>query len=198
MTEQQKLSKQLAEVNSTARRSDEAAMLRTQARELQNQTNQLRAQIKTNQSAEPSRVAENPRPRPPEYYEQLHRLAGAKGRDAKNLSEVFLMYAVDHEGRFPSNFEQVATYLQKERMQISGTNQFEVVYRGTLDELKGIPQGAVALFRDKETWIAPSGKPARVYGLANGASQIVESEDDFKAWEADHIVSPRSGANQVR
>ena len=119
--------------------------------------------------------------------------AGAKARDAVNLSQVFLMYASDHQGRFPSNFDQVATSLRKEKMPLSGTNQFDIVYRGLLDDLKGIPGGAVALIRERQTWIAPSGKSARIYGLANGSSQIVESDDDFKAWEAEHLISSATG-----
>jgi hypothetical protein len=71
---------------------------------------------------------------------------------------------------------------------LSGTNEFDIVYHGSLDELKGIPRGSVAVIRERRIWIAPSGKRARVYGMANGASEIIESDDDFKAWEAEHII----------
>jgi hypothetical protein len=118
-------------------------------------------------------------------------MAGAKPVDARNLGTAFGMYALNHQGQFPSSLEQVATYLGD--MPLSGTNQFEIVYRGSLDELKGIPRGAVALFRDRQTWIAPSGKRARVYGMANGMSEIIESDDDFKAWEAERIISAPAG-----
>ena len=77
---------------------------------------------------------------------------------------------------------------------LSGTNQFEIVYHGSVEDLKNVPGGAVALIRDRQTWIAPSGKQARVYGLANGSSQIVESDDDFKAWESEHVVSSAPAA----
>jgi hypothetical protein len=190
VAEQETLSNQVAEAkSSTNSQLSELVRLRSQAQALQKQTNELEEQLASKRPARASQPASKPEPRPPEYWDQLHHLAGAKGRDAKNLSEVFVMYALDHQGGFPSNFEQVETYLRKGKMQLSGTNQFDIVYRGSLDELKGIPGGVVALIRDRQTWTAPSGKQARVYGLANGSSQIVESDDDFKAWEAEHIVS---------
>ena len=133
-------------------------------------------------------------PRPPEYYAQLHQLAGAKARDARNLAQAFLMYASDHGSQFPPTLDQVGPYLRKQNLSLSGTNEFEIVYSGSLDELKKIPSGSVAVVRDRQTWLAPSGKTARVYGMANGAGQIVESDDDFRSWEAEHILpSPTAG-----
>jgi len=81
-------------------------------------------------------------------------------------------------------------YLRKQQWSLSGTNEFDIVYQGSLDELKDIPRGAVAIIRDRQSWTAPSGKQARLYGLADGSSQIVESDDNFAAWEAEHIFSP--------
>ena len=192
IAEQEQLSNRVAEANnSTNSQLNELAMLRDRAQLLQKQTNELRSQLKSNRQARASQPASKPESHPPEYYKQLGRMAGAKPVDARNLSTAFGMYALDHQGQFPSSLEQVATYLGD--MPLSGTNQFEIVYRGSLDELKGIPRGAVALFRDRQTWIAPSGKRARVYGMANGMSEIIESDDDFKAWEAEHIIAAPAG-----
>jgi hypothetical protein len=192
IAEQEQLSNRVAEANnSTNSQLNELAMLRDRAQLLQKQTNELRSRLKSNRQARASQPASKPESHPPEYYKQLGRMAGAKPVDARNLSTAFGMYALDHQGQFPSSLEQVATYLGD--MPLSGTNQFEIVYRGSLDELKGIPRGAVALFRDRQTWIAPSGKRARVYGMANGMSEIIESDDDFKAWEAEHIIAAPAG-----
>src|SRR5438034_8949575 len=192
IAEQEQLSNRVAEANnSTNSQLNELALLRDRAQLLQKQTNELRSQLKSNRQARASQPASKPESHPPEYYKQLGRMAGAKPVDARNLSTAFGMYALDHQGQFPSSLEQVATYLGD--MPLSGTNQFEIVYRGSLDELKGIPRGAVALFRDRQTWIAPSGKRARVYGMANGMSEIIESDDDFKAWEAEHIIAAPAG-----
>jgi hypothetical protein len=190
IAEKQRLSNQVAEAkNSTTSQLTELAKLRNQAQTLQKQTNELATQLKSKRQARPSQPAAKPEPQPPEYYDQLFRTAGAKPIDARNLSAGFAMYASDHQGRFPTSFEEVATYLRKQKMPLSGTNQFDIVYHGSLDELKDIPRGAVAVIRGQQSWIAPSGKQARVYGLANGSSEIVESDDDFKAWEAERIIS---------
>jgi chorismate mutase len=188
--EQQNLSKQVAEVkNPTNRQLNELAKLRNQAQMLQKQTNELGTQLKTSRQARTSKPASKTEPHPPEYYDQLSRAAGSKHIDARNLTTVIAMYASDHQGQFPSSLEQVASYLRKEKMPLSGTNQFDIVYRGSLDDLKGIPRGAVAVIRDRQTWTTPDGKQARVYGLADGTSQIVGSDDDFQSWEAEHIIS---------
>ncbi|MEK7675936.1 MAG: hypothetical protein AAB676_08915 [Verrucomicrobiota bacterium] len=190
IAEQERLSNRVAEAkNSTNSQLNELAKLRDRAQMLQKQTNELGFQLKSNRLARASQPASKTEPHPPEYYNQLHRTAAAKPGDARNLSAVFAMYASDHQGRFPSSFDQVAEYLRKEKMPLSGTNQFDIVYRGSLDDLKGIPRGAVAVIRDRQSWVAPSGKWARVYGLANGSSLIVESDDNFRAWEAEHIIS---------
>jgi hypothetical protein len=194
IAEQANLSNRVAEANnSTNSQLNELAMLRDRAQLLQKQTNELRSQLKSNRQARASQPASKPESHPPEYYKQLGRMAGARPVDARNLSTAFGMYALDHQGQFPSSVEQVATYLGD--LPLSGTNQFDIVYRGSRAELelKGIPKGAVALFRDRQTWIAPSGKRARVYGMANGMSEIIESDDDFKAWEAEHIISAPAG-----
>lgn len=185
--EHQKLSNQVHRFKgSTNDLLSELDKLRNQTEALQKQTSALSGQFKSNRPPQQPPSA----PRSPEYYNQLHRLAGAKGRDATSLSQAFLIYASDHGGSLPSSLDQVAPYLRKQRIEVSGTNHFEIVFHGSMEDIKRIPGGAVALIRDPQTWTAPSGKKARVYGLANGTGQIVESDDDFKAWEAEHIVPP--------
>src|SRR6266487_5632081 len=189
LAEQQRLSNQVAEAkNSTNSQLSELAKLRNQAQALQEQTNKLGIQVKSNRQLRTSQRAVAAESRPPEYYKELFRVAGAKPIDGRNLSTALFTYALDHEGRFPSSLDQVAKELS-----LSGTNKFDIIYHGSLDELKGIPRGSVAVIRERQTWIAPSGKRARVYGMADGRSDIIESDDDFKAWEAEHIISAPAG-----
>jgi hypothetical protein len=190
--QQQRLAGLVAEAKgATNSQSNELANLWQQVQALQKQTNTLGMQFKSNRQARASRPAAEAETHPPEYYDDLHRLAAAKPRDARNLSTVFAMYASDHQGRFPASFEQVADYLRQQKMPLSGTNEFDIVYRGSRDALKDIPGGAVAILRDRQTWVAPSGKTARVYGMADGTSLIVEADDNFAAWEAEHIFAPK-------
>lgn len=128
---------------------------------------------------------------PPEYWQQLHQGAGGKPKDAVIVSSAFFKYARDHQGQFPSSFDEVAPYLLKEPG-LSGTNEFEIVYRGSLDQLTNVPLQSVAVIRDRQSWLAPSGKMAKVYGMACGIGEIIESDDNFASWEAEHIIPPPS------
>ncbi len=194
--EQQRLSNLVAQANGSPAEdlTAELARLRSKAEALRKQTNELGKQLEQNRRSRSALTAAKPESHPPEYYEQLHKMAGAKPMDARNLSSVFLMYASDHKGQFPSSLDQLSPYLRKQDLSLTGTNEFEIVYRGSLDELKKLPLGSVAVVRDRQAWLAPSGKMVKVYGMANGTGQIVESDDNFKSWEAEHILpSPTVG-----
>src|SRR4030095_1364200 len=124
LIEQQRLSNLVAGAKSwTNNQLNELAKLRNQAQELQKQTNELRTQLENNQQPRASQPASKAESHPPEYYEELFRTAAAKPTDALYLSTVFRNYAHDHQGRFPTSFEQVATCLRKEKMSLVATKQ---------------------------------------------------------------------------
>jgi hypothetical protein len=131
---------------------------------------------------------------PPEYWQQLHQRAGGKPKDAVILGSIFLKYARTHQGQFPSSFDQVTPLLKEPGL--TGTNEFEIVYHGSLDQLTNAPLQSVAVIRDRQSWQAPSGKMAKVYGMLGGVGQIVESDDNFQAWEAEHIIPPASAPSK--
>ena len=135
---------------------------------------------------------------PPEYWEQLHQLAGSKATDARDLGLAFSEYADDHQGHSPENLDQLASYLTKHSLSWSGTNQFEIVYHGSMDDLKGIPNFAIAVVREVQPWTTPDGKMMRVYGMAGGVGQIVSSDDNFQSWEANHVISPPQPGETAR
>ncbi len=56
-----------------------------------------------------------------------------------------------------------------------------------------LPLGEVAIIRDRQSWLAPGGKRAKVYGMASYTGQIVASDDDFQAWEAECLITVSSG-----
>jgi len=189
-SEHERLSSLIANANNVPPDEHKAELvkLRNEAEALKKQKNDLgNRQLKDS----PSRPAPTPESHTPEYWEQLRQMGGRKGMDARDLATAFCSYAFDHEGQFPSNFDQIASYLAKDKRSLSGTNQFEIVYQGSLDELQGIPRGTVAVVRDQQTWQGPDGKMMRVYGMADGVGQTVGSEDNFQSWEAKHIISPR-------
>jgi hypothetical protein len=190
--EHQRLSNRVAQADSPPAEDQtaELAKLRGQAETLQKQTSKLGMQLEQNRRGQPSPSASKPDPHPPEYYEQMHQMAGGAEKDARKLVRAFLTYASDNQDRFPSSLDELAPVMRKEHLSLTGTNELEIVYRGSLGELKNVPLGAVAVVRVRQTWLAPSGKMARVYGMANGSTLIVESDDNFQSWEAEHILPP--------
>jgi hypothetical protein len=190
--EHERLSNLIAQANH-ARADDntaELARLRSEAEALKKQTNDLGRRLKTNHEARASWPASIPESHPPEYYEQLRQMAGSKPLEARDLGRAFGAYADDHQNQSPSSLDQLTPYLAKLNSSLSGTNQFEIVYQGSLDSLKGIPHGSVAVIREQRPWPGPDGKMMRLYAFPNGSSQMVGSYDNFQSYEALHVITP--------
>ena len=126
--------------------------------------------------------------------------ATGKLNDARALAAALRKYADESQGDFPLNLDPVAPYLPKAleadsppwaNAPLTGTNDFEIVYQGSLNDLSNIPPRRVALIRERQPWRTPDGKWARVYGYADGAASIVESDDNFQSWEAQHVIPSR-------
>jgi len=127
--------------------------------------------------------------------------ADGKLNDARGLTAALRKYADEHQGEFPFDLDSITTYLPKPlepdspswvNAPLSGTNDFELVFQGLQRDLSNIPPRRVALIRERRPWLTPDGKWARVYGYADGAASIVESDDDFQSWDAQHIVPLRA------
>jgi hypothetical protein len=125
--------------------------------------------------------------------------AMGKLNDARALTAALSKYADEHQGEFPSSLDQIVGYLPKPldadspgwaNAPLTGTNDFEIVYQGSQNDLTNIPLRRVALIRERRPWLTPEGKWARVYGYADGAASPVESDDNFQSWDAQHIVPP--------
>jgi hypothetical protein len=168
----------------------ELAELRHEVGALENQTNDLGRPLAQSRAPQPPRPAGGPEPHSPEFFKQLRQMAGGKTEDAHGLAGAFGLYASDHQNQSPSSLDQLTAYFAKQHLSVSGTNQFEIVYQGSFDRLLGVPLGTVAVIRDPEQWPGPDGRMRRVYGMADGSGQIVESDDNFQAWEARHVIPP--------
>jgi hypothetical protein len=83
--------------------------------------------------------------------------------------------------------------VKKSAVPLSGTNDFEIVYQGSQHDLSNIPPRRVALIRERQPWLTPDGRWARVYGYADGAASTVESDDNFQSWDAQHVIPPPGG-----
>ena len=162
--------------------------LRIEVVRLRKQINELETKLEAGRQARIALVASE-RPTP-EYRKQRDEMAAGKIKDASSLSEAVEQFLANHQDQFPSSLDQLAPYLQKEHLSLTGTNEFEIVYTGTSDRFTNIPVQSVAVFRERQAWLAPSGKWARLYVTADGHRHIVESDDNFQAWEEEHIFPP--------
>lgn len=189
--EQQRLAQLVAQKtnNPAATQAAELQRLRVEATGLRQQTNELAARLQEKRNAPTSQSSSSLIPKSPEYYEALHGMSAGKGKDGMNLGLAFHLYASDHQGQVPTSLDQVASYLRDQHLALSGTNDFEIVFQGAPEILK-VPYGSIAVLRERQTWLGPDGKPTRVYCMADGSVQTIGSEDNFQAWETEHIFAP--------
>ena len=182
----QQLSDQIDQMKTQAGLSapqmSELLKLRAEVGQLRRQTNEL---AKLAQQNRPSPSSAEAPTHTQEYFQQLHQMAGGKETDVKSLGLAFHLYAVDHDNKFPTNLEVLVPYFEKENLSLTGTNQIDLLYQESLAE-RGTNQGQFIVFRDRQTWPGPDGKPTRVYGMGDGSVQTIESDDNFQAWEAAH------------
>jgi hypothetical protein len=140
--------------------------------------------------------------------EHSHGRVGTSGLEPRHAGKVndaiilasFLRHcAHENSGSVPRDFEELGSYLAERtkgddaawrRFPFTGTNNYEIVYQGSLNDLSGISLRRVAILRERHGWQSPEGKWARVYAYADGYAQIIESDDNFRSWDAQHIIPP--------
>jgi hypothetical protein len=121
--------------------------------------------------------------------DQQRKIAIAKINNSRGLVTKMILYASDHQGQFPTNFDQVDTYTGQSPE--STTNGFEIVYQGSGDQITNLAN--VIVMQESEAWQTYDGKWAKVYGFADGHSELHETTDgDFSAFEQRHSISPPS------
>jgi len=122
--------------------------------------------------------------------EQQKELAIAKMNYTKHWMVSFVKYADQHEGQFPTTFEQAAAFMPDE---IKGqtnlaTDQFEIVYQGSMKDIEQ-PMKMIVI-REKEAWQTSDGGWARDYTFADGHSEIHKADDgNFEPWELQHMMA---------
>jgi len=197
-----------------ADRIQELMKLGTEAEALQKQADDLGKELARGRRSEASQIASIPDTGPSssssvaryvvsdssseEYKVQLYKIASAaphsfpltNGRtikDVRNLGSAVGKYAREHQGEFPSSFDQAVPYFYQDE-ETPRSSEFEMTFQGSLNELSNIPLQAVALIRERHAWPTQSGKWARVYLMASGFVRVVESDDSFQSWEAEHLI----------
>jgi RNA polymerase sigma factor (sigma-70 family) len=172
----------------------------------------LRGEVSTlrRQLAETAKNQERTAPqaqRPQSPVEEQKQVAITKMRDTKVWLFAFQMYAANHQMQFPTNFDQVANYvdgalradlnpgeaLRNEQEFAQTTNQFEILYDGSLDQITN--KASTIVMREREAWPSVNNSGwNRTYGFADGHTEVHKEEDgNFATWEAGHLLQKSDG-----
>lgn len=188
--ENERLSNLVAAAESAKAQVAELASLRAEAEVLRQKTNQLAI---LRQARRPAPVAQTKTP------EEIREEQFAKMNVGKQWMVGLLMYAGDHQGQYPTNFEQVLPYRPGQGGNSNLIERFDLVYRGSVD-MKS-PADVVVL-KEREPWTDADGNLRKVYAFADGHVQVVGmpsrwtvagkevSYDTFEDYEKDHIIPP--------
>lgn len=196
----EQLSNRLAQVASSAAAAPEPELprLRAGAQQLRQQVEALGKSLEASRAARKLLGCSSLPPGyeyTPEQWHQREQLSAGKEQDAEKLHWAFWDYYLKHHEQFPSSLDQLRPYLEERHIALTGTNAFELIYPGPQDGLTNFPTQMLAVLRERQPWRAPSGRWARVYGMLTVPPRVVESDDDFQSWEAEHIIPPPGERN---
>lgn len=183
--ENQRLSNLVAQQQSTRDTLGELPKLRAEATALRGKTNSLPL---LRAAAQSSPAAGEAAPKTPlaEKEENL-----AKMIQGKDWMAAFHQYAEGNGGRYPASFEEAARFLADpaRAKRYGAGEEFEIVYHGTREAMTNFADGIV--LREKQPRKTSDGKWVRVYGFADGHSQLRASADgNFDAFEQEHLAGP--------
>jgi hypothetical protein len=111
---------------------------------------------------------------------------------AKHWMMAFSLYADEHQGQCPRSFEQAASFLPDEAKSETHLtpDQFEITYQGSFLDLTN--RAKIIVIRQKEAWQSPNAGWCRVYGFADGHSEVHRAADgNFGPWEEQHTCLPK-------
>jgi RNA polymerase sigma factor (sigma-70 family) len=171
---------------------DEVTMLRSQTnalKALQDEERRLQAAL-----AKAREDLVGPKEDDFEWSETL----GAKQKYIIELSNAIREYARNHQDRFPTSFDEAATYLSAQAR--SDTNftpdQFEIVYQGSMSNAFNNTYAhpkRILLLRERQPWKNTDGKWVKLYEAIPGQKWNVSLPyNDFEAWEEQRIAPPES------
>ncbi len=118
----------------------------------------------------------------------------SKFNDAKIYCLGLMMYAMKHAKSFPTNLDQTQPYLRLANRAPSGTNQFDILYQGSLSDLTNPAVVGRTIVLRSQPWLGKDGKWVRIYGFADGHCEAHTAADgDFTAWESQHLPAGATG-----
>ena len=174
----------------------EAAKLRSEISSRKQRTNDLGRKSTAKVSPRSQSASSTSTPHTDDYYQQLRQIAGSKPTEARDLGRALGEYAFEHQNQFATSLDQLSPYLSQFGATVSGSNHYEIIYQGSLDQLKGLPWGSIAVVRDAEPWPGPDGTMMRVYGFPDGHSQMII--DNVQPWISEHVIMPQASGSAGR
>jgi RNA polymerase sigma factor (sigma-70 family) len=180
----ERLSKLTAGSSLTSNQPEDLKRLRAEAAALQQQTGAVARLREENRRLKVSAAK-------PQTPLQTREEAMVRMIYSKQWTLAFMMYAEEHKGLLPIDFEQAKAFVDKEAKADleASADQFEIVYQGKWRDIKN--PGKVVVLREKQARQMPDGKWAKVYGFGDGHSEIhSEPDGNFEAWEKERIIAP--------
>jgi RNA polymerase sigma factor (sigma-70 family) len=166
--------------------------LRAEVGALRNQTNALARLQQANRQLQAALAAASQSRSDSDPESDPQRLVAiAKMNDAKLLNLGLLMYATDHQDRLPTELNQTSNYWNNSQLRLTGTNQFEFVGQGSLQNIANA--GEIIFLRETSASFV-NGKWVKAYGFADGHAEIkTEPPEGFDAWEKQHMQATPDG-----
>lgn len=135
------------------------------------------------QSASPQTAA--PQPTPNDNQEPAW---AGRAHDSRNIATMLIMHANEHNGQLPQNVEDLGKFA--DTYQLTGTNQFEIVYHGSMNDIKD-PANTI-IVRESQPLPTADNQWAKVYGFADGHSELhTEPNGHFESYEKEHGLAAR-------
>jgi len=160
------------EVNALRSQTNQIARLQQQNEQLQNSlTNALQARQQS--------IAQST-----SEAEEQRAYAIVQINTARQSMLGLIMYANDHDGQLPTNFDNAFQYFANSSA-ATNLNHFEIVYHGDFSNLAN--PGSTIVVRSIQPWTA-NGKSSKAYGFADGHSEVHSvSDGNFDEWEQQHV-----------
>jgi len=117
----------------------------------------------------------------------------AKLNFTRDWLAAFRAYAAENQGQIPTDFNQARNFLPQTFSSTMDPNQFEIVYRGSLQQLQAskthkLPE--IIMLREREPIVGPDGKRSKAYAFADGHSEVrIEPPEGFDEWEKGRIFT---------
>jgi RNA polymerase sigma factor (sigma-70 family) len=170
---------------------DELLRLRGEVGVLCRETNELgrlRAENRQLKASLPSASQQKQASETDRDAEQEKAFAQSKMNDARQFLLAVWLYADDHQGQFPTSFDQITNSFNYNPNVLSNMSQLQIVYQGSRTNITN-PGSTIVV--ESPPWQKRSGTWAKVYGFADGHSQLVtDPNGDFSSFEQEHTAQP--------